>query len=62
MGYRRTALPADVPIPSDTKGRTEGYIDDATNAVLDSPENSKIVARARLCILMAPPPPQLPTR
>jgi hypothetical protein len=48
-----TALPADVPLPSNTKGRTEGYLDDATNAVLDSPGNSKMVARARLCNLMA---------
>ncbi len=47
------ALPVDVQIPSDTKGGAEGYVDDGTNAVLDSPENSKMVERTRLCNLMA---------
>jgi len=47
------ALPVDVQISPDTKGGAEGYVDDGTNAVLDSPENSKMVERTRLCNLMA---------
>ena len=47
------ALPVDVPIPPDTKGGSEGFVDDGTNAVLDSPENSEMVKRTRLNNLMA---------
>ena len=47
------ALPLAAHLPPNTKGGCEGYIDDSATAVLDTPENSAMVKRARLCNLMA---------
>ncbi|KAL7526102.1 hypothetical protein ACHAWF_006679, partial [Thalassiosira exigua] len=47
------ALEADVKLPLDLKGGTEGYIDDGTSIVLDTLENIMMVERARLCSLMS---------
>ncbi|KAL7523086.1 hypothetical protein ACHAWF_000360, partial [Thalassiosira exigua] len=43
------ALEADVKLPLDLKGGTEGYIDDGTSIVLGTLENKTMVKRARLC-------------
>jgi len=47
------AQKADVQLPIDFKGGTDGYIDDGTNVMLDSSTNQKMVARAEQCICMA---------
>ena len=44
---------ADVKLDSNCKGGCEGYIDDGPTAVLDSPENWRMVRRAREAICMA---------
>ena len=49
----KIALPPAVHLPPNTKGGCEGYIDDSTTAVLDTPANSEMVERGRLCNLMA---------
>ena len=47
------AFKADVQLPTDFKGGTDGYIDDGATCVLDSAENQNMVMRAEQCITMA---------
>jgi len=56
-------LPDDIPfgpayapanhLPSSYLGGTDGYVDDLTSCVLDSPDNQQMVKRAEQCIPMA---------
>lgn len=47
------ALEVDIKLPHLQRGGTDGYIDDGSLAVLDSPENKPMVARARQALQMA---------
>ncbi|KAL7540306.1 hypothetical protein ACHAWF_006646 [Thalassiosira exigua] len=52
LPFGEHALEADVKLPTDLRGGTEGYIDDGTSLVLYIDENRTMVKRARLCSLI----------
>ena len=43
---------ADIKLDPDCKGGADGYIDDGAVAVLDSPGNSRVAARADQAVVM----------